>query len=243
MTLPVVELVNTVASGFTPKDFIAELYHQSGIPFVLVIFNTLVAAFAVALALWRLWMMTFVYNLSEENFYDQVKKLVMSGNIERAIKLCGSVPKSPLANVLRAGLNRANKGEMEITMALEESALEQSPKWSAYVQSLFSIANIATLVGLVSTVLDLIAVFKGLGNLPAEQKAAVLSAGISGAMVNTAFGLGIAVVCIFFHLVLGQYSKMRIEHLEMYQTKLQILLKQRAAGEFGAGGMVEEARA
>lgn len=243
MTLPVVELVNTLASGFTPKDFIAELYHQSGIPFVLVIFNTLVLAFALALSLWRLWMMTFVYNLSEENFYDQVKKLVMSGNIERAIKLCGSVPKSPLANVLRSGLNRANKGEMEITMALEESALEQSPKWSKYVQSLFSIANIATLVGLVSTVLDLIAVFKGLGNLPAEQKAAVLSAGISGAMVNTAFGLGIAVICIFFHLVLGQYSKIRIEHLEMYQTKLQILLKQRAAGEFGAGGVVEEARA
>ncbi|MBM4378317.1 MAG: MotA/TolQ/ExbB proton channel family protein [Deltaproteobacteria bacterium] len=243
MTLPVVELVNTVASGFTPKDFIAELYHQSGIPFVLVIFNTLVLAFALALALWRLWMMTFVYNLSEENFYDQVKKLVISGNIERAIKLCGSVPKSPLASVLRAGLNRANKGEMEITMALEESALEQSPKWSKYVQSLFSIANIATLVGLVSTVLDLIAVFKGLGNLPAEQKAAVLSAGISGAMVNTAFGLGIAVICIFFHLVLGQISKIRIEHLEMYQTKLQILLKQRAAGEFGPGGVVEEARA
>jgi len=243
MTLPVVELVNTLASGFTPKQFVAQLYHQEGIPFVLVIFNTLVLVFAVSLALWRLWMMTFVYNLSEENFYDQVKKLVMSGNIERAIKLCGSVPKSPLANVLRAGLNRANKGEMEVTMALEEAALEQAPKWSAFIQALFSIANIATLVGLVSTVLDLIAVFQGLGNLPAEQKAAVLSAGISGAMVNTAFGLGIAVLCIFFHLVLGQYSKIKVEHLEMYQTKLQILLKQRTAGEFGAGGVAEEARA
>jgi len=243
MTLPVVELVNTLASGFTPKDFIAELYHQSGIPFVLVMFNTLVLVFALSLSLWRLWMMTFVYNLSEGAFYEQVKTLVRAGNIERAVKLCGSVPRSPLANVLRSGLNRANKGEMEITMALEEAALEQSPKWSAYVQSLFSIANIATLVGLVSTVLDLIAVFKGLGNLPAEQKAAVLSAGISGAMVNTAFGLGIAVICIFFHLVLGQYSKMRVEHLEMYQTKLQILLKQRAAGEFGAGGVADEARA
>ena len=56
------------------------------------------------------------------------------------------------------------------------------------------------------------------------QKSALLSRGISEAMYNTALGLGIAVLCMFFHMVLHGWSK-RIKHdLERTQLKLENLL-------------------
>jgi biopolymer transport protein ExbB/TolQ len=51
-----------------------------------------------------------------------------------------------------------------------------------------------------------------------------LSLGISEAMYNTALGLGIAVLCMFFHMILLGWAK-RIKHdLERATTRLENLL-------------------
>ena len=61
------------------------------------------------------------------------------------------------------------------------------------------------------------------------QRSALLSQGISEAMWNTALGLGIAVFCMIFHLILHTWSK-KIKHdMEQATMKLEnlLLLKQR----------------
>jgi biopolymer transport protein ExbB/TolQ len=95
---------------------------------------------------------------------------------------------------------------------------------------LWSLANIATLVGLIGTIVGLIGTFKALGNVPADQKQALLSNGISEAMNNTAFGLTIAVTCIVSHLFLMAYAKRMVEALELNALKLENLLARRSAG-------------
>ena len=91
-----------------------------------------------------------------------------------------------------------------------------------------------TLVGLLGTISGLIITFQSLGNVPADQKQAILSNGISEAMNNTAFGLGIAVSCIIAHLFLTAYAKKMVETVEISALKLENLLSRRQAGETSA---------
>jgi biopolymer transport protein ExbB len=176
----------------------------------------------------------FTYNLNAAPFMEQITKLVLTNNIDRAIKLCGAAPNASLARVVRAGLSRANRGELEVAKAVEEAIIEEGPKIQRRVASLWSLANIAVLTGLVGTIFGLIGAFKSLGAVSADKRSEVLSRGISEAMNNTAFGLGIAVICIVAHLLLSTRAKAMIEEMELNSLKLENLLARKAAGETSA---------
>ena len=95
------------------------------------------------------------------------------------------------------------------------------------IGSLWTLANIATLVGLLGTISGLIRAFGALANAAPAQRSALLAAGISEAMWNTAMGLGIAVIAMTFHLVLhGQQKKIKQE-MELSTMKLENLLAQK----------------
>jgi biopolymer transport protein ExbB/TolQ len=207
-------------------------FFKEGGPFMFV--NIFWLACAIAVIIERIVTLMFRYNLNAPPFMEQITKLVLTGNPDRAVKLCGAAPNAPLAKVIRSGLTRANRGELEVAKAVEESVLENTPHISARIQWLWSLANIATLMGLIGTIVGLIGTFKSLGNVPADQKQALLSKGISEAMNNTAFGLGIAVTCIIFHLFLTAYAKRMIETVELNAMKLENLLSRRQAGETSA---------
>jgi biopolymer transport protein ExbB len=203
-------------------DSIVRFFKEGG-PFMYV--NIFWMACAIAVVVERVVTLMFRYNLNAEPFMEQITKLVLTGNVDRAVKLCGAAPNSPLARVIRAGLTRANRGEMEVAKSVEEAILEYTPP----IQS-----RIATLVGLLGTISGLITTFQSLGNVPADQKQAILSNGISEAMNNTAFGLGIAVSCIIAHLFLTAYAKKMVETVELSALKLENLLSRRQAGETSA---------
>lgn len=209
-------------------DLVAEFFKAGG-PFMYV--NLVSSAVAVAVIVDRVVQLNFRLNINGGPFMEQVTKLVLTGNIDRAIKLCGAAPNAALARVIKAGLARANRGEIEVARAMEESILEVTPTLQKRIQSLWSLANIATLLGLIGTITGLIAAFKSLGAVAAEQKNLVLSKGISEAMNNTAFGLGIAVSCIIAHLLLTAKAKGMIEEIELDALKLENLLSRRSSGE------------
>ena len=96
---------------------------------------------------------------------------------------------------MKAGLTHANKGPDEIDAAMSEKIGELKPAVEKRIGSLWSLANIATLVGLLGTVLGLIHTFGAVAaqGLSQADKQRVLANGIAEAMYNTAFGLGIAV--------------------------------------------------
>lgn len=238
MSYSALQVIDAVLSAAPPaahqesfKDTVVAFFKEGG-PFMFV--NIFWLAFALAVIIERVVSLMFRFNLNAPPFMEQITKLVLTGNIDRAVKLCGAAPNAPLAKVIKAGLTRANRGELEVAKAVEESVLEQTPHVSARIQWLWSLANIATLVGLVGTIVGLIGTFKSLGNVPADQKQALLSKGISEAMNNTAFGLTIAVLCIIFHLFLSAYAKRMIETVELNAMKLENLLSRRNAGETSA---------
>ncbi len=214
-------------------QYLAEFFKEGG-PFMFV--NLVFSAVAVAIIVERFIALTFRLNLNAGPFMDQVQKLVMTGNVEKAVKLCGAAPNAALSRVVRAGLGRAGRGEQEVARALEESVLEVTPLVSRRIASLWSLANIATLVGLIGTIIGLIGTFRSLGAASPEMKSLMLSKGISEAMNNTAFGLIIAVACIVAHLMLTSKAKSMVEEIENNAVRLENMLARRVAGEAAAEG-------
>lgn len=211
----------------------AALFFEEGGPFMYV--NVFVAATALAMILERTISLLFRYSIASGPFMEQIGRLVLSGNTDRAVKLCAVAPNASLARVVRAGLAKANLGEIEVAKAMDEALLEETPKLQKRVQSLFSLANIATLLGLIGTIFGLIAAFKSLQFAAPEQKQALLAAGISEAMNNTAFGLSIAVSCIIAHMLLTNRAKAMVEELEIATVKVENMLGRRSRESGGVG--------
>src|ERR1022692_66985 len=187
--------------------------------------NLVVSAVVVAFVIERLAFQLGKYRVNSKEFFAQIKKLVTAGNIDRAIKLCDAGD-YPILQLVKAGLTHANKGPDEIDAAMSEKIGELKPAAEKRIGSLWSLANIATLIGLIGTVVGLITTFSAVSDprLSAAQRQAQLSLGISEAMYNTAFGLGIAVTCMIAHLFLHQRAK-NIQHdLDATQERVFNLL-------------------
>lgn len=182
--------------------------------------NLVTSVATIAIIVERIIFLVFKYNINGEAFMEQVQKLVMQNQIDRAIKLCNAAPTAALPRVIRAGLTRANKNEIEIQAAVEEAILDVLPGIKKRTDNLQHIANIATLIGLLGTVMGLIRAFGAVALASPEQKSTILSKGISEAMNNTAFGLSIAVTCIISHLFLSNTTRKIIDELDQYSVKL-----------------------
>src|SRR5580692_4222096 len=190
-----------------------------------LVLNLVVSAVVIAMIIERASFQLSKYSVNSKEFFAQIKKLVTAGNIDRAIKLCDAGD-YPTLQLVKAGLTHANKGPDEIDAAMSEKMGELRPAVEKRIGSLWSLANIATRSGLIGTVVGLITTFGAIADprLSAAQRQAMLSLGISEAMYNTAFGLGIAVTCMIAHLFLHQRSK-NIQHdLDSTQERMFNLL-------------------
>lgn len=87
-----------------------------------------------------------------------------------------------------------------------------------------TLANIATLLGLLGTIIGLIAAFTAVANADPAEKASLLSASISVAMNTTAFGLITAIPLLFFHAVLQTKTTEIVDSLEMAGVKVLNIL-------------------
>lgn len=187
--------------------------------------NFFVSAIVIALIVERTLFQLGKYRVNSKEFFAQIKKLVTAGNIDRAIKLCDAGD-YPTLQLVKAGLTHANKGPDEIDAAMSEKMGELKPAVEKRIGSLWSLANIATLVGLLGTVLGLIHTFGAVSapGLSAADRQRVLANGIAEAMYNTAVGLGIAVTCMIAHLILHQRSKTIQHDLDATQERVFNLL-------------------
>ena len=97
---------------------------------------------SVAISIERIIALFFRYNINAPQFMAQIQKLVLANNIDRAIKLCNAAPSAALPKVIKAGLTRANKNEIEIANSIEEATLEVLPEVTKRTQTLPNVANL-----------------------------------------------------------------------------------------------------
>ncbi len=138
-------------------------------------------------------------------------------------------PSTGIAHMLGEAVRRLphTRRRADLEMAMEEALLEVLPSVERRTAYLSSFANVATLLGLLGTVVGLIDAFTGVGEADAAQKAATLSAAISIAMNCTAFGLMTAIPLLLAHTYLQARTVAITESLEIAQVKFLNLLEQR----------------
>ena len=153
--------------------------------------------FAFSIALERAQTLFKTYSIpAVESFLDQIKGLVSVGKTNEAMALCRPYPGKPCAELIQAALLRAHQPEELIMNAIEISRNKYAELIQKRTHYLATIANVATLLGLVGTIAGLIESFEAVGHADAQQKAALLANGISTAMNATLLGLAIAVPCM-----------------------------------------------
>ena len=189
-----------------------------------------VSVLAIGVSLERFYFLFFRFNINASQFWTNVQKLVMANNIDRAIKLCNAAGNASLPKVIKAGLTRANKGEVEIANAIEEATLEVLPQLQKRTNSLLTAAQIATYLGLLGTIFGMIAAFEAVASAAPEQKATALASAISIAMNTTAFGLIVAIPSLAVHMVLSGLTQKIIHEVDQYSVKLENLLVSRSKG-------------
>jgi len=201
---------------------------RDGGPFMYVIL--IVAVFAMAIAFERLFYIIFRANINSTAFMAQIQKLIMANNIDRAIKLCNAEPHAALPKVVKAGLTRANRTEKEIENAIDEATLEVGPLVNKRTAYLSMLANVATLVGLLGTILGLIQAFNAVAVASAEMKQQLLAQGISVAMFTTAGGLMAAIPTLILHSIISNRSNKILDDVDQYGLKTVNLLTARRRG-------------
>jgi biopolymer transport protein ExbB len=210
---------------------IADAFRDGGVWMILIL---LVSIVALGIVIERFVILFFKFNINANAFMAQVQKLVMAGNVDRAIKLCNAAPKAALPRVVKAGLTRANKGEVQIQNAIEEATLEVTPQITRRTPALLALANIATLLGLLGTIAGLIEAFEALEDAPPEDRQRLLAGGIALAMNTTAFGLIVAIPTMLAHLFLSGIAKKIVEEIDQHSVRLENLLVAHSKGRLTA---------
>ena len=185
-------------------------------------------AFALAIAIERYYSLFLRYPLRNmEKFFTEVSAQVMKANIAEAAKLCDRYRSKPAANVVKAALQRAHLPEGLIRDGIQLSLQKCSRAILKRTGYLATIANVATLLGLFGTVAGLIQSFQAVAHADAQQKSALLSAGIATAMNATMLGLGIAIPCMIVFSLLTTRTNNLISDLEQAAVRTLDILKQR----------------
>ena len=199
-----------------------------------MVLNLICSAIVLTIVVERFIFQMTRYRVNSKEFFAQVKKLVTAGNIDRAIKLC-EASDFPILQFVKSGLTQANKSPDEIDAALSEKLSELKPQAEKRIGALWSLANIATLIGLLGTVSGLIATFAAIAapGLAQADKQRMLSNGIAEAMYNTALGLGIAVCCMITHIILHTRAKAIQHDLEATMERtFNLLTIQQRPGQY-----------
>jgi biopolymer transport protein ExbB len=190
---------------------------QAGGPFMYPILA--VFAIGVAIALERYFYLSKTNRITVK-VWSQLVPMLKALDFQRAIKLTESI-KTPLANVLNYGFSRhsENKRREIIEAAMEEGMMDAMPDLVQRTHYLATFANVATLLGLLGTIVGLIQAFTAVADADPADKANLLSASISVAMNTTAFGLMTAIPLLLAHSYLVTKTARVVDTLEKAAVK------------------------
>ena len=188
----------------------------------------LVFAFGVAIAIERYITLTLVTNKNQA-VWDQVQPLLANGEFEEAREMT-SKDESTISKVLNMGLSLqgAVRRREDIEIAMEESMMEIVPRLEKRTPYVALASSIATLLGLLGTIMGLIQAFTAVANANPAEKADLLSASISVAMNTTAFGLMVAIPLLITHAILTSKTGDIVDSLEMATVKALNVFSRRA---------------
>ena len=212
--------------GFTT---LVRFFDEGG---VFMYFILLVLALGIAIAVERYIYLSAAKSSSRKT-WDSLVPLLQAGDFNQANQVASN-SNSVISNMLSYGLAHIKSRDQhreEIETAMEEGLMEVMPRLERRTHYIATLANIATLLGLLGTIMGLIQAFTAVANADPSLKADLLSSSISVAMNTTAFGLMAAIPLLLIHSLLTTKTTEVVDSLEMAAVKfLNIITKGNNAG-------------
>ena len=192
-------------------------FFQNGGPFMFPIVLILALGLAIAVERWWFLRRSEARNRKE---WEQLAPTLSSGDYDQAQAQTAN-SKAEIGAILNYGLSRLKQTHRrdDVEMAMEEGLMETVPHLEKRTHYLAIFANIATLLGLLGTIIGLIQAFTAVAEASAAEKADLLSASISVAMNTTAFGLMAAIPLLIIHALLVTKTTSLVDSLEMASVK------------------------
>ncbi|HUH37377.1 MAG TPA: MotA/TolQ/ExbB proton channel family protein [Spongiibacteraceae bacterium] len=205
------DLINTVARFF-----------QDGGPFMYPIALVLVVGLAIVC---ERWIFLTAARLSNQRMFDKMLPMLRKKDFNGVAKLAQG-QSAPIGRIVLAGIARMQHSPRrdDVEYAMEEGVMETIPRLEKRTQYLATLANIATLMGLLGTIIGLIAAFTAVANADPTEKASLLSSSISVAMNTTAFGLISAIPLLLAHSMLQSKTTQIVDSLEIAGVKFLNLM-------------------
>ena len=188
---------------------------------------SVVLVIGLIIAIERYSYLTFAKR-SNRVVFEKLYQMMKSKDFAGALKFARSSD-SAMGRMLGAGLTRLSRKQTrdEVEYAMEEGLLETLPRLEKRTQYLATLANISTLLGLLGTIIGLIAAFTAVASADPAEKASLLSQSISVAMNTTAFGLMAAIPLLLIHSVLQAKTNEIVDSFEMAGIKVMNLISER----------------
>ncbi|MCK5386726.1 MAG: MotA/TolQ/ExbB proton channel family protein, partial [Gammaproteobacteria bacterium] len=187
----------------------------------------IVLALGISVAIERYIYLTIVKRRNK-SLLRKLIPLLQKGDFQAAYSL-SSKSNDAISRMLAEGLvcMKTTTDRDEIETAIEDSMLEIIPQLEKRTHYLSMFANIATLLGLLGTIIGLIKAFSAVAAVDPALKGEILSTSISVAMNTTAFGLMTAIPLILIYTILQAKTTEIIVSLEMAVVKFLKLLSKR----------------
>jgi len=179
-----------------------------------------VFAFAIIIAKW--WQL-YKIEINTQEFLKNILDKMKRHETKEALQICDNT-KSPIANILKAGILKYDRPRPQIIEAIEDASLYEIPRIEKNLTALATIAHISTLLGLLGTVTGMVRCFQTI-----QAKATSfhpvspgdLAGGIWEALLTTVAGLIVAIPTFVFY----NYLVSRINHfiLEMEKASTELV--------------------
>ncbi|MDN5872994.1 MAG: MotA/TolQ/ExbB proton channel family protein [Sinobacteraceae bacterium] len=201
-------------------DFFAEVAHffQDGGVFMYPILAVLVIGVAIIIE-----RVIYIGRAWRENhkLWTRLMPLVNRGEYESAENMA-TKSRTAIGRVLGYGISQArsdNATREQVETSMEESLMEVTPQLERRTHYLAVFANVATLMGLLGTIVGLIKGFGAVSTIDAAEKASELSHAVSVALNCTAFGLIVAIPFLLIHAWLQSRTDQLVDSIEMATVK------------------------
>ena len=209
---------------------IVKFFQDSG---VFIYPSIMILSLGLAIAIER-----FIYiNRSRRNnrdMWNELLPLLNTGKFQQVLQMTAKSD-TAIGKIIGYGLSRAKgaRRREDIDAAMEEGMMEIVPRLEKRTHYLATFANVVTLLGLLGTIIGLIKAFTAVAQVNPSEKAELLSASISIAMNNTAFGLMVAIPFLLIHAFLQARTSEIVDSLEAAKVKFLNLIE-RTKPDLGA---------
>jgi biopolymer transport protein ExbB len=187
---------------------VTDLFDRGGITMFIIAGLSVYILTVILFKLYQLWKL----DITKTDFIDKIFISLSSGDVKAALSIA-TISKHPVARVMESGLlqlARQVSSEDKIKDEVERVGSSELRYLESHMRGLEMVANIAPLLGLLGTVIGMVAAFSTLEQAGSRVNPALLAGGIWTALLTTIAGLAVAIPALAAHYIFdSQIEKVR----------------------------------